>query len=95
MKDFVTSQPAAGALFTIVLSELCDFSVATSGKRLKGRLRAAGTAVSPGPPCARLAGSLRRRWPSTRTAKRGRGGDHGGEAGTWLLLGDEGSLVLS
>ena len=29
MKDFVTSQPAAGALFTVVLGELCDFSVAT------------------------------------------------------------------
>ena len=27
MKDFVTSQPAAGALFAIVLGELCDFSV--------------------------------------------------------------------
>ena len=25
MKDFVTSQPAAGALFTVVLGELCDF----------------------------------------------------------------------
>ena len=29
MKDFVTSQPAAGALFTVVLGELCDFIVAT------------------------------------------------------------------
>ena len=29
MMDFVTSQPAAGALFTVVLDELCDFSVAT------------------------------------------------------------------
>ena len=29
MKEFVTSQPAAGALFVVVLGELCDFSVAT------------------------------------------------------------------
>ena len=29
MKDFVTSQPVAGALFSVVLGELCDFSVAT------------------------------------------------------------------
>ena len=29
MKDFVTAQPAAGALFTIVLCELGDFRVAT------------------------------------------------------------------
>ena len=28
-KDFVTSQPASGALFTVVLGELCDSSVAT------------------------------------------------------------------
>ena len=28
-KDFVTSQPAAGALFTVVLGELCDCCVAT------------------------------------------------------------------
>ena len=27
MTDFVTSQPAAGALFTVVLGELSDFSV--------------------------------------------------------------------
>ena len=36
MKDFVTSQPAARALFTTILGELCDFSVATFGKRLRG-----------------------------------------------------------
>ena len=39
-----------------------------SGKRLKGTLRATGTAVSPWQPRARLAGFLRRTWPSTRTA---------------------------
>ena len=58
LKDFVTKQPAAGALFTIVLGELrfqrCDLPA----KGSKGTLRAAGTAVSPGRPCARLAGSL-------------------------------------
>ena len=36
-----------------------------SDTRLKGTLRAVGTAVSPGRPCARLAGRM---WPSTRTA---------------------------
>ena len=35
MKDFVTLQPAAGALFTIVLSELCDFSVATFEQKVE------------------------------------------------------------
>ena len=35
MKDFVTSQPAAGALFTIVFSELCDFSVATFQQKIE------------------------------------------------------------
>ena len=34
VKDFVTSQPAAGALFTIVLCELCDFSVATFRRKI-------------------------------------------------------------
>ena len=34
MRDFVTSQPAAGALFTIVLGELCDFSVATFRQKI-------------------------------------------------------------
>ena len=34
MKDFVTSQPAAGALFTVVLGELCDFSVATIRQKI-------------------------------------------------------------
>ena len=84
MKDFVTSQSAAGALFTIVLGELCDFSV-----------RVVETAGSRGRPCARLAGSPQRMWPSTRTvlvtgsllgSAQG-GGDRGGEAGTWLAAG--------
>ena len=35
VKDFVTSQPAAGALFTIVLCELCDFSVATFRQQIE------------------------------------------------------------
>ena len=35
MKDFVTSQPAAGALFTIVLGELCDFSVASFRQKIE------------------------------------------------------------
>ena len=35
MKDFVTSQPAAGALFTVVLDELCDFSVATFQQKIE------------------------------------------------------------
>ena len=43
MNDFVTSQPAAGALFTVVLGELCDFSaLRPSGKRLKGTLEGGG-----------------------------------------------------
>ena len=68
-RDFVTSQPAAGALFTVVLGELCDFlALRPSGNRLKGALRAAGTAISALRPRAQLAGSLRRTWPSTRTA---------------------------
>ena len=35
MKDFVTSQPAAGALFNIVLGDLCDFSVATFQQKIE------------------------------------------------------------
>ena len=35
MKDFVTSQPAAGALFTVVLGELCDSSVATFWQKIE------------------------------------------------------------
>ena len=35
MNDFVTSQPAAGAQFTIVLGELCDFSVATFQQQIE------------------------------------------------------------
>ena len=31
----MTSQPAAGALFTIVLCELCDFSVATFQQQIE------------------------------------------------------------
>ena len=34
-KDFVTSQPAAGALFTIVLKELCDLGVATFWQKIE------------------------------------------------------------
>ena len=81
-KDFATSQPA-GALFTIVL---CDFSVATFRQKVE---RYAGMAVSPGRLCARLAASLRRTWPSTRTAPVTA---RGGEAVSWLP-GDEEVLV--
>ena len=43
VKDFVTSQPAAGALFTVVLGELCDFlALRPSGERLKGTLEGGG-----------------------------------------------------
>ena len=43
VKDFVTSQPAAGALFTVVFGELCDFlALRPSSKRLKGTLEGGG-----------------------------------------------------
>ena len=35
VKDFVTSQPAAGALFTVVFGELWDFSVATFWQKIE------------------------------------------------------------
>ena len=35
MKVFVTSQPAAGALFTVVLGDLCDFSVASFRRKIE------------------------------------------------------------
>ena len=35
VKDFVTSRPAAGALFTVVLGELCDFSVAAFRRKIE------------------------------------------------------------
>ena len=34
VKDVVTSQPAAGALFTVFFGELCDFSVATFQQKI-------------------------------------------------------------
>ena len=58
----------------------------TSGERLKGTLKGAprrGRGPSPG-----------RRWSRGRpSARRGRGGDRGGEAGVWLVQGDEDGLV--
>ena len=42
LKDFVTSQPAAGALFTIVLSELCDFGVATFRHKIESYAEGGG-----------------------------------------------------
>ena len=41
MKDFVTSQPAAG-LFTVVLGELCDFGVATFRQKIGGYTEGGG-----------------------------------------------------
>ena len=42
MKDFVTSPPAAGAPFTTVLDELCDFSVATSRQKIERHAECGG-----------------------------------------------------
>ena len=42
LKDFVASQPAAGALFTIVLGELCDFSVATFRQKIERHAEGGG-----------------------------------------------------
>ena len=92
MKDFVTSQPAAGALLTIVLGELCDFlALRPSGKRLKdtlegggdGGVRRATTRAACGLPAEDVA--LHPDGASHAVAPRpGRGGDRVGEAGTWL-----------
>ena len=72
MKDFVTSQPAAGALFTIVLGGIWAHFVCWNlqVKRLKGTLmRAARTAVSPGRPMQ----TAPRRLFTRRTMSRGPG----------------------
>ena len=47
MKDFVTSLPAAGALFTIVLGDLCDFSVASFWKKIERYTEGGGDGMLP------------------------------------------------
>ena len=63
MKDFVTSQPAAGALFTVVLGELCHFSVATFWQKIERYTEGGGEGGLT--MRARCGGCM---WPSTRTA---------------------------
>ena len=97
MKDFVTSQPAAGALFTIVLGELCDFGVATFRQKIERYTEGGGTRSHQGGLRARCGGSGLsfggRRSRGRPSARRGRGGDRGGEAGTWLAAGRRRGLV--
>ena len=90
MKEFVTSQPAAGALFTIVLGELCDSSVATfwqqiekhaAGGRDGGLTRATMRAA-----CGEDA-ALHRDGGGHGVALPARRGDRGGEAVSWLAAG--------
>ena len=86
MKDFVTSQPAAGALFTVVLGELCDFSVATFWRKIETCAEGGGDGGLTAPCGGRglPSGQHRSRGLSVR---RRRGGDRSGEAGTSFALG--------
>ena len=87
VKDLVTSQPAAGALFTIVFGDLCDFSFATFRQKIErcaegggdgGLTRATMRAACGLPAGGRGPPPRRRRSRGRPSARRGRGGDRGG-----------------
>ena len=65
VKDFVTSRPAAGALFTIVLGELCDFSVAAFRRKIERYAEGGGDG---GLTRTTMRATCGLTWPSTRTA---------------------------
>ena len=101
MKDFVTSQPAAVPCSLLSWVSCPTSALQTSGKRLKGTLKAAGRRPHQGDHARGLRAPCRGRGPSPDrcqswgclSARRGRGGDRGGEAGTWLSVGEEEGLA--
>ena len=91
-RDLVTSQPAAGALFTIVRGELFYSGVATVRQKIErhaegggdGGLTLATTRGLRAPCGGRGLPPGQRQSRDRPSARRARGGDRGGEAGTWL-----------
>ena len=88
--DFVTSQPAAGPLFSIVLGELCSFSVATfrqeTGRYAEGGGDGGLTRATMRAACGLLAEDVAFHPDG---AGRPRPGADGGDRG-WLLGDEEG-----